>query len=68
MKKTITILTPTFNEEDNIDELYSRISIITKKNPNYSFEHLFIDNSSNDGTVKKRIVIKTSIRCEIYMI
>ena len=53
MKKTITILTPTFNEEDNIDELYSRISIITKKNPNYSFEHLFIDNSSNDGTVKK---------------
>ena len=53
MKKTITILTPTYNEEDNIDELYSRISIITKKNPNYSFEHLFIDNSSNDGTVKK---------------
>jgi len=53
MKKTITILTPTYNEEDNIDELYSRISIIITKNPNYSFEHLFIDNSSNDGTVKK---------------
>jgi glycosyltransferase involved in cell wall biosynthesis len=53
MKKTITILTPTYNEEDNIDELYRRISIITAKNLNYSFEHLFIDNSSNDGTVKK---------------
>ena len=37
MKKTITILTPTYNEEDNIDELYSRISIITKKNRILSF-------------------------------
>ena len=53
MKKTITILTPTLNEVDNIDELFSRISKITEKNHKYNFEHLFIDNASTDGTVDK---------------
>ena len=53
MKKTITILTPTYNEIDNIDELYSRISKVIVKNPNYKFEHLFIDNASNDGSIDK---------------
>jgi len=53
MKKTITILTPTYNEVGNVDELYSRISKITKKNHKYNFEHLFVDNASNDGTIDK---------------
>ena len=53
MKKTITIFTNTFNEEDNIDELYDRFSKAVAKIPKYSFEYLFVDNASNDGTVKK---------------
>ena len=53
MKKTITIFTNTFNEEDNIDELYDRFSKAVAKIPKDSFEYLFIDNASNDGTVKK---------------
>ena len=53
MKKTITILTPTYNEVGNIDELYIRISKVIVKNPNYKFEHLFIDNASNDGSIDK---------------
>ena len=53
MKKTITILTPTFNEVDNVDELYQRVSKVTKNNPKYNFEHLFVDNASNDGTIDK---------------
>ena len=53
MKKTITILTPTHNEIDNLDELHSRISKITKKIHKYNFEHLYIDNSSTDGTIEK---------------
>ena len=44
MKKTITILTPTYNEVDNIDELRSRISKVIEKISDYNFEHLFIDN------------------------
>ena len=53
MKKTITILTPTYNEVDNIDELRSRICKVIEEIPDYNFEHLFIDNSSSDGTVDK---------------
>ena len=53
MKKTITIFTNTFNEEDNIDELYDRFSKAVAKIPKYSFEYLFVDNASSDGTVKK---------------
>lgn len=53
MKKTITILTPTFNEVDNVDELYQRVSKVTKNNHKYNFEHFFIDNASTDGTIDK---------------
>ena len=53
MKKTITILTPTYNEVGNIDELYNRISKITKKIHKYNFVHLIIDNASSDGTIDK---------------
>ncbi len=53
MKKIITILTPTFNEVANIDELCSWISKITEKNHKYNFEHIFVDNASNDGTIDK---------------
>ena len=53
MKKIITILLCTYNEEDNIDELYSRLSKIVAKIPKYNFEYLFVDNASSDGSVKK---------------
>jgi len=53
MKKTITILTPTYNEVDNIDELRSRICKVIEEIPDYNFEHLFIDNSSIDGSIDK---------------
>jgi len=53
MKKTIDILLCAYNEEDNIDELYNRLSKIVAKIPKYNFEYLFVDNASSDGTVKK---------------
>lgn len=53
MKKLISILTPTYNEEDNVIELYSRIKAETSKIKKYDFEHIFIDNHSQDSTVKK---------------
>ena len=48
--KTISIMTPCYNEEENVLELYSRIKEIFK-NLNYEYEHLFIDNCSTDKTV-----------------
>ncbi len=51
MKKLITILTPCYNEEDNIDELCTRIHDVMSALP-YDYEHLFIDNCSTDSTVE----------------
>ncbi len=49
-KKLITIVTPTFNEVDNVEELLKRIKNQTSKLKKYQFEILIIDNSSSDGT------------------
>ena len=51
-KKLISIVTPCYNEEDNIDELYHRIVAVMADQP-YDYEHIYIDNSSTDETVQK---------------
>ena len=50
--KTISIVSPCFNEEDNVILLYKDILKIMKNNP-YKYEHIFIDNGSTDSTVEK---------------
>lgn len=51
-KKLISIVTPCYNEEDNIEELCQRVSAVMANQP-YDYEHICIDNCSTDGTVKK---------------
>lgn len=51
-KKLISIVTPCYNEEDNIDELYQRVAAVMAEQP-YDYEHICIDNCSTDGTVRK---------------
>ncbi|MFA5839266.1 MAG: glycosyltransferase family 2 protein [Candidatus Margulisiibacteriota bacterium] len=48
----ISVVTPCFNEEENIDEIYRYVKELFLKLPKYSYEHIFIDNSSTDKTVK----------------
>jgi len=48
--KKISIVTPTFNEEENIERLCSEIKQEVK-NLNYDYEHIIIDNSSTDKTI-----------------
>jgi len=48
--KLISIVTPCYNEEDNIDELYERVKAAMAKTK-YHYEHIFIDNASTDKTV-----------------
>ena len=51
--KKISILIPTFNEEKNVRELANAIIEVFKKDlANYSYEIVFIDNSSVDTTQK----------------
>ena len=49
--KTISISTPCYNEEDNVEALYLRLREIMNGFPQYRYEHIFIDNASTDGTV-----------------
>lgn len=50
-RKLISVVTPCFNEEGNVDELHQRIVAQFEQLPNYDFEHIYIDNASTDGTV-----------------
>ena len=50
MKKKISIVTPTFNEEQNIKLLCDKIKIEFSK-LDYDYEHIVIDNNSTDNTV-----------------
>ena len=49
MKKFISIITPSFNEEENIEKLATEISL-KMKDLNYDYEHIIIDNASTDKT------------------
>lgn len=49
--KLISIVTPCFNEEKNIEIIYTQIKEVFDKLPQYNYEHIFIDNSSIDKTV-----------------
>ena len=50
MRKLISIVTPTFNEEGNIEELCKSISKEMSK-IDYDYEHIVIDNNSSDQTI-----------------
>jgi glycosyltransferase involved in cell wall biosynthesis len=47
----LTILTPCFNEEGNVREVYEQVCAVMATLPGYDYEHLFIDNASTDKTV-----------------
>jgi polyisoprenyl-phosphate glycosyltransferase len=48
--KQISVVTPCYNEEENVEEIYIRIQAVFKKLPQYCYEHIFIDNCSTDNT------------------
>ena len=52
MTKLISIVTPCYNEEENVDELYQRIADVMSTLP-YEYEHIYIDNCSTDNTISK---------------
>lgn len=51
--KTISIVTPCYNEEMNVRECYATIkAMFDNELKDYRREHVFCDNASTDGTVK----------------
>jgi len=51
-KKHISVLTPCFNEEGNVEALVTAVAQAFEKFPHYTYEHVFIDNCSTDKTVE----------------
>ena len=51
--RLISVMTPCFNEEENVEPLYERIRVAFATLPQYRYEHVFIDNASTDGTVDR---------------
>ena len=52
--KTISILIPTYNEENNVLPLYDAIcQELSSALPDYNYEIIFIDNCSEDTTRNK---------------
>lgn len=52
-RRKITIVTPCYNEEAGIEECYLAVKLFfTEQLTDYDYEHLFIDNYSQDNTVE----------------
>lgn len=51
--KLISIVTPCYNEEENVGPLIERIRTVFAQLPQYRYEHIFIDNASTDATVPR---------------
>lgn len=49
-KKLISIVTPCFNEQGNVEELCGQIKAVFATMPQYEYEHIYIDNASTDDT------------------
>jgi glycosyltransferase involved in cell wall biosynthesis len=51
MKKLISVVTPTYNEEENVELVYNEVKRVFEKLMKYEHEHIFIDNASKDKTI-----------------
>ena len=47
----ISVVTPCYNEEENVEEVYAQVKAVFSDLPQYRYEHIFIDNASTDSTV-----------------
>jgi polyisoprenyl-phosphate glycosyltransferase len=57
--KRISLITPVLNEEENILKLVENAKKVMQKESAYLFEHVFIDNGSDDKTIE---IIKNIIK------
>lgn len=52
--KRISIVTPCYNEEGNVRLLAQRVAqVFAALAPDYTYEHIFADNASEDGTLSE---------------
>ena len=52
-KKTIDIIVPCYNEEQNIQAFFKEVQAVVRSIDNYDFKYFFIDDGSGDDTLKE---------------
>src|SRR5664279_3932723 len=52
IKKKISILIPAYNEQEVLQPLYERLTMLAGKTSDYDFEFLFINDGSRDKTLE----------------
>ena len=60
-QKLISVVTPCYNEEENVRELSRRIRAVFDELPGYDYEHILIDNASTDSTPKSFASLRARI-------
>ena len=55
--RVLSVVTPCYNEQSNVREVYERVRAAIKAAGEYKYEHIFIDNASRDNTWKELKVI-----------
>ncbi len=67
--KTITVVTPCLNEEENVAHCYKRVrEIFAAELPEYRLEHIFADNASTDNTANLlREIAKTNSSVKVIL-
>ena len=51
--RLISVVTGCYNEEENVEEVYLQVKKVFAELEDYNYEHIFIDNCSQDKTVEK---------------
>ena len=69
MKKILSIVVPTFNEEANIEHAYGKLIKMVKSIPKYDYEIIFVDNFSQDRSrsIIKKLALKDKKVTAIFM-
>jgi len=69
----LSVVTGCFNEVDNVADLYGQVAAVIDSLPAldgdpYTYEHIFIDNASTDGTVEVlRTICATDSRAKVIV-
>jgi glycosyltransferase involved in cell wall biosynthesis len=60
--RVLTVITPCYNEQSNVRELYERVRAAIIAAGEYEYEHIFIDNASRDNTLRELKTIAAADR------
>jgi len=55
--KKISVIVPAYNEEECVDELFTRLQAVFNSEPNYIWEAVIVENGSTDSTYQKLVAI-----------